>query len=154
VVTALGKSTSEGRLSIDEFEERVGSVYAAKTYGDLEALLHDLPNDTATALAHLAPPLPQATQPATLPPLASHGGRRRKRRRPWHGWRSYVQFNALVWAIWGVSVVTSGHHNLNDLWPLWVSVPWGVVKIFDQGGRKHELDANAAPGLGPGGSAH
>ncbi|MGH8876846.1 MAG: DUF1707 SHOCT-like domain-containing protein [Stackebrandtia sp.] len=35
--------TSEGRLTLDEFSQRVDAVYEAKTYGDLVPLLSDLP---------------------------------------------------------------------------------------------------------------
>lgn len=39
----LQNSTSEGRLDLDEFTERVDAVYLAKTYGELKPLLADLP---------------------------------------------------------------------------------------------------------------
>ena len=34
---------AEGRLSADELEQRLEDLYAARTYGELEALLADLP---------------------------------------------------------------------------------------------------------------
>lgn len=39
----LGNALSEGRLSVDEHSERLDAVYAAKTYGDLQRILDDLP---------------------------------------------------------------------------------------------------------------
>lgn len=39
----LGKHYSEGRLDEAELRERLGRASAAKTYGDLEGLLSDLP---------------------------------------------------------------------------------------------------------------
>src|ERR1700744_421989 len=42
-VTELRESVVEGRLTLDEFSERVGSALQAKTRGDLQAVLADLP---------------------------------------------------------------------------------------------------------------
>lgn len=39
----LRQATSEGRLTLDEFGERVGATYAARTASDLVPLLRDLP---------------------------------------------------------------------------------------------------------------
>jgi hypothetical protein len=41
----------EGRLTADEFDERVGAAYASRTRGDLEALLIDLPASGGAPLA-------------------------------------------------------------------------------------------------------
>lgn len=43
VVTLLRESCSEGRLTLDEFGDRVGIVYAARTSQELEPVLRDLP---------------------------------------------------------------------------------------------------------------
>lgn len=43
VVDQLRAATGAGRLSLDEFSERVGVAWAARTQGDLEPLLADLP---------------------------------------------------------------------------------------------------------------
>jgi hypothetical protein len=43
VAEALQRAVSEGRLSPDEFEERVSRAYAAKTLGELAPLTADLP---------------------------------------------------------------------------------------------------------------
>ncbi|GLZ80545.1 hypothetical protein Afil01_53520 [Actinorhabdospora filicis] len=43
VIAHLQACTAEGRLELDEFAERVDRVYAAKTFGDLEPILADLP---------------------------------------------------------------------------------------------------------------
>jgi hypothetical protein len=44
VVAALREAFSEGRLSLDEFDERSSAAYAAKTWGDLRELTGDLPS--------------------------------------------------------------------------------------------------------------
>ncbi|MEH1169835.1 DUF1707 domain-containing protein [Micromonospora sp. CPCC 205539] len=43
VVTELHQHTAAGRLTLDEFSERVGAVWAARTLGDLALLTRDLP---------------------------------------------------------------------------------------------------------------
>ena len=43
VVRALGSHLAAGRLSVDEFGERVDRAYAALTVGDLRGLVADLP---------------------------------------------------------------------------------------------------------------
>jgi hypothetical protein len=43
VADRLRHATSEGRLTADELEERLDALYAARTYGELDALVADLP---------------------------------------------------------------------------------------------------------------
>lgn len=43
VAERLRHATSEGRLTRDELEERLEALYGARTYGDLDALVADLP---------------------------------------------------------------------------------------------------------------
>lgn len=43
VVAALREQTAQGRLTLEEFEERMGAAYAAKTWDDLRPLTRDLP---------------------------------------------------------------------------------------------------------------
>lgn len=43
VVGWLKSAVSEGRLTLGEFEERVDGVLRAKTYGEIEQYVHDLP---------------------------------------------------------------------------------------------------------------
>ena len=45
VIEALQRHTAAGRLTLDEFSERVGSVFAARTLGELAATTDDLPAD-------------------------------------------------------------------------------------------------------------
>ena len=54
VVTRLNDATGEGRLSLEEFSERVSAALAARTQGDLDVLVADLPK-AGTAVAHPAP---------------------------------------------------------------------------------------------------
>ena len=60
LAAALQDHATDGRLSVEELDERLGTCYSARTVGELESLLWDLPS---TAV------------PATLPRRAPrHGG--------------------------------------------------------------------------------
>jgi hypothetical protein len=137
VASALSKNAAEGRLTLEELEERLGTVYSAKTYAELQPLLSDLPEGVATSSI--------ANQPQRRAGRARGRRRARMRFRRGRRWSTYIRVNALCWAIWGVSVVTSwpaahGHMaavgNLEGLWPLWVTVPWGVLRLTRGAGRK------------------
>ena len=58
VADVLGRHMSAGRLTVDEFDERLTRVYAARTFGELDELIADLP-------AHLPEPArPTAPEPS------------------------------------------------------------------------------------------
>ena len=63
VATALAKNAAEGRLTLEELEERLGTVYAAKTYGDINSLLSDLPRGGASPLVLAGDRLPADREP-------------------------------------------------------------------------------------------
>ncbi|HTU86194.1 MAG TPA: DUF1707 domain-containing protein [Solirubrobacteraceae bacterium] len=46
VAERLRHATGEGRLSPDELEERLEAVFAARTYGELDVIVADLPGQT------------------------------------------------------------------------------------------------------------
>jgi hypothetical protein len=54
LVEQLQRHAADGRLSLDEYAERVDRVLVARTYGELAAIVHDLPADSTvdTALDH------------------------------------------------------------------------------------------------------
>jgi hypothetical protein len=43
VVTTLREAYTAGRLTLDEFDERMAAAYAGRTWGDMRALTTDLP---------------------------------------------------------------------------------------------------------------
>jgi hypothetical protein len=49
----LRQATTEGRLSAEELEERVEALYTSRTYGELDALLADLPVPSAPQPVHV-----------------------------------------------------------------------------------------------------
>jgi hypothetical protein len=55
VVERLREAAGEGRLSIDELDERLDAAFAARTYADLAVLTSDLPDKPGTRLPATAP---------------------------------------------------------------------------------------------------
>jgi hypothetical protein len=55
VADILREALAEGRLDADEHSERLDRVYAAKTLGELEPLIGDLPVDRAAATSEPSP---------------------------------------------------------------------------------------------------
>lgn len=68
VAEILREAAGDGRLTLEELDERLDAVYAAKTYAELEPITHDLPNAGAT---HTPAPVPEP-KPAADP--ARFGG--------------------------------------------------------------------------------
>ncbi|HZE38208.1 MAG TPA: DUF1707 domain-containing protein [Stackebrandtia sp.] len=65
VVSRLHTAVSEGRLTLSEFSDRTETVYAARTRGDLEKLLSDLPEPgaaTSSTLEYLGSTPPSSSQ--------------------------------------------------------------------------------------------
>jgi hypothetical protein len=52
VVAALQRHTAAGRLTLEEFSDRVGHVYAARTLAELATAIRDLPAEPPPAPAH------------------------------------------------------------------------------------------------------
>jgi hypothetical protein len=69
VAEVLRQAAGDGRLTLDELDERLSAVHAAKTYGDLEPITRDLPVGGAPAA-----PAPQGAAP-DVPAARRIGGR-------------------------------------------------------------------------------
>ena len=139
VAAVLGRHMADGRLTVDEYDERLSRAYAARTYGELDALTADLPSTHR----------PPAVQPV------AHGGPDPMRAcgpmsGPWHGhgstgaaWRSWLRTALIVVTIWAVASIAST--SLLYFWPIWVIGPWGAVLLsqtlgggrVDHRGRRH-----------------
>src|SRR5947207_15990040 len=48
IAERLRKAAAEGRLRTEELEHRLGAAFSARTYGELEPLVADLPREVAT----------------------------------------------------------------------------------------------------------
>jgi hypothetical protein len=83
VAGVLREAAAEGRLTMEELDERLDSVYAAKTYAELEPITHDLPHPgTAHVPAPSAAPVGDVHRfggtPASSAAVALMGGFSRK----------------------------------------------------------------------------
>jgi len=103
VAAALREHYAAGRLTSEEFDERLEACLAARTAGDLQTLTLDLPR------------LGRAPAP-------------RPRRGGWvAAWRHWAAVSMIVWAIWAVAALSGD--GFAHPWPLWVSGPWAAVLI-------------------------
>jgi hypothetical protein len=117
VAERLHSAVSEGRLTFNEYDDRLRDAYGAQTYGDLDAILNDLPAPGAVEVAGTLPPMPSAPSPEDMlrPPMAL----------------------VILWMIWAglaaISVValvlTSIASGRLVVWPLWVSGPTGAALL-------------------------
>jgi DUF1707 SHOCT-like domain len=120
VAERLRIALDEGRLNLQEYDERLREAYAAKTYAELDTLLVDLPGAAPVSQSQVAVP-PGATVVDGRYPDAT----RRWLAEMWSGWTRVV---AICVGIWAVTVVASG--NLTNFWPVWVAGPWGAILLF------------------------
>lgn len=64
MVEVLSQAVSEGRLTLEEYSERAGTAYAAKTRADLGGIIDDLPHGPVLGLASNLPAPPLEGGPA------------------------------------------------------------------------------------------
>ncbi|MCK4176450.1 DUF1707 SHOCT-like domain-containing protein [Aciditerrimonas ferrireducens] len=124
----IRQALAEGRLGLDELDPRLDGVYAARTYGELCQQVADIPGGPERVLP--APPAPPAPSPA---PVTRH-----RRRTPRQAIRAYLTTVACCWGLWAFSVAASPQHAAEAIWPLWVTVPWGMVLLSRYGRRRTE----------------
>ena len=121
VVDRLRSALEDGRLTMDEYVDRMEAAYKAATYGALSPLCADLPASTPVVA------WPQTAAAATAPRAACArasylGGLPTVLRVLWTIWLTAVSVNVVVWAL----VSGTGGH-LAYPWPVWVAGPYGAV---------------------------
>jgi len=122
-VDRLRRAHDDGRLSLGEYDERVRSAYAARTYADLMLLTVDLPD-----LQH--PPVVPRAAPPVAPPVAAPPVRPKRDagglawRIVGSAWFGVSVLNLLIWAI--ISLATT---DWIYPWWIWVAGPWGAVLL-------------------------
>jgi hypothetical protein len=143
----LREHHAAGRLNVDEFQERLDATYEAKTIGQLQELLADLPS---IDLYHLPEQSMRRNQQVTTSPSAVPAEHHSRLSAAWrHHWASWVSVNLLLFVIWGIGAVTS--HNLQGLWFLWVAGPWGAILLSRWLFGQHPGGHHPGGGPGPGG---
>ncbi|CAL9454686.1 hypothetical protein SUDANB121_02527 [Nocardiopsis dassonvillei] len=115
VAQLLQEHFAQGRLDHEEFTERLGRAYKARTVGELEVVTRDLPERDLAEVRGAAPrreegaPAPVLTlrDPALMVP-----------------WMLYAGVNVLCFVIWLILFLTTEY---DYPWFLWVMGPWGIV---------------------------
>ena len=117
-----------GRLTAQEFEDRLDKVFTARTHGELDALLGDLPAiDLYQLPAASIRPAPRGTRPR------GRGGSGLERRadgtilpQSVAGWLTWTAASSLLLVIWlGVGIVSGGAAWLP--WFLFIVIPWALI---------------------------
>ena len=75
VAERLRTAAGEGRLDLEEPDDRLGRAYAARTYGQLRALVADLPAEAGSVTRHDALPEPETLVLKTTAPNIKQSGR-------------------------------------------------------------------------------
>jgi hypothetical protein len=124
VADRLKTALDEGRLELHEYDERLQRTYAAKTYGELDSLLTDLPGPVPAQQSRVQPYEP----PAVPRPAAEAGETATPGAPPFLA--SYAGVVVICFVIWGISCVASG--DFIYPWPLWMLIPlvFGVLSRF------------------------
>jgi hypothetical protein len=99
VAAILREAAGDGRLTLDELDERLSAVYAAKTYAELQPITRDLPTGATPAPTPAQPPAAAGAytfggEPTSKAGVAIMGGFSRKGR-----WGVPRRFTAV--AFWG-----------------------------------------------------
>jgi hypothetical protein len=121
VVDRLRSALEDGRLTMEEYVDRMEVAYQAATYGDLAPLCADLPVSPPVA-AGSAMHARAAAPPAAFSRASYLAGLPAVLKVLWIKWLVVVLVNVTVWAL--VSG-TSGH--LAYPWPVWVAGPYGAA---------------------------
>jgi hypothetical protein len=132
VVQALQEQVGEGRLTLEEFEERSGAVYEAKTVGDLRKLTADLPVDV---FPHPQSPFGIGTswqQPFPMPAIPPWQQQRVIRSGPRPNPLIFVALAFIAFSIVGESMIAI----LPFVIPL-VVLSIVMLRLAARGGRRH-----------------
>jgi len=128
VAERLRIALDEGRLNLHEYDERLRDAYSAKTYAELDQLLHDLPGTVPASQSALVPANPAGAAPERRWQAATDGTYPGATAawlvEMWGHWIRAVGICVVIWAATGVFA-----GGLIYFWPGWVAGPWGVVLL-------------------------
>jgi hypothetical protein len=129
VADRLRRALEEGRLTLAEYDERLQQTYAARTYGELDPILGDLPGPATAGRSQMAPAAAHGPGPG-LQPSDHPDAAARSSSVPrwlmvvWSAWLSVVLVNVVIWAL-----VCLSAGELVYFWPIWVAGPWGALLL-------------------------
>jgi Domain of unknown function (DUF1707) len=108
----LREHHAAGRLTPEEFADRLEQALRAKTVGEIDTLLSDLPGIDLYRLPDAA---------LTRRPRQVEKPRRRRRDSAWRAvWGVWFTVTLVCFVVWSLA-------GFGYPWPLWVAGPWGAV---------------------------
>jgi uncharacterized protein DUF1707 len=114
IADQLKASLDEGRLSLNEYDDRVRQAYAARTYAELLILVADLPKPGMSAAEVTARRAAEVRRAARKMPVALLV--------LWTIWGSVTAVNLMVWFLVAVTVAGDVYP-----WPVWLLVPGAAL---------------------------
>lgn len=136
IVRELTQHCGDGRLTLDELEDRIAEAYAATTSDELRHAIRELP---ATPHRIIVPPTTRADAPTVVPAVRASGAVTHRR----HGAAevalrihlvSYLSVIGFLVAIW---FLTS---PFGYFWPVWPAMSWGLALVLHAGVQKVKSD--------------
>jgi len=130
IATALRENLADGRLTTEEFDERLDKALAAKTIGELEGLMTDLPETGISQRADASPDRPEGN-----PPLRRGGFQPA----PLRALGALFTLGVLVVVIW---LISGAHASLSFLWVVAALAVLVIARrITDRRGRSERKSA-------------
>ena len=115
VADSLRRHAAEGRLTPEEFDERLSAAFSARTVGDLADLVIDLPQDP---------------DGYALPvPVSGNGSSRVSHRSSRHSLAPVPRAHLALYVTVSVICVLIAILSRTGTWPIWVIGPWGIVLL-------------------------
>jgi Domain of unknown function (DUF1707) len=123
VAERLRHAATEGRLLTDELEERLAAAFSAKTYGELDAIVSDLPMTEVGRRRHSGMPI-----------------------RARAGMAMVLAVSVAVVVVSALGFAFGGHahagHQWNGggapiMWLLWLAIGWRLLAHRGHRGRNH-----------------
>jgi hypothetical protein len=121
VATTLREHCAQGRITMDELNERLEAAFAAKTLGQLQDITSDLPEED---LYELPVPAAQRAHEAGLPARRGAAGMDLYRSGTGAMWGTWAVVSGINFTVWLIIAVTG---EIVYPWWLWVAGPWGAV---------------------------
>ena len=128
VVRDLTKHCGDGRLTLDELEQRIAEVYAAKSKTELQHAIRELPRTPV----HIPSSPPVRVKPSAAPVRNLNENDRRNGEIALRIHLTvFLSVIGLLTAIW---FLTSG--GTGYFWPIWTAMPWGMALAIHAGVHK------------------
>ncbi|MCP9953031.1 DUF1707 domain-containing protein [Actinomadura madurae] len=122
VAASLREHCALGRITMDELQERLESVYAARTLGQLQEVTSDLPEEDLYQL-----PVPASQPKSTASPARppSRDLDLTGTRAMWGTWAVVSGINFTIWLVILLATADAVYP-----WWIWVAGPWGALLLL------------------------